>query len=167
MKPRQRHALTVPDLAAVNARGSPSAGPASANVPRVRCLTFVSRVRVITQDELREPRTYASVGVVRISREELRSSGVTLTPLDDPGYLMEAGPVEEALVETDGGEQALLIWDLHIEENAEHFGNRAPLEVRAPRSTRDPRAFVYAVVEAFGVPRERVEWVVPSEHWPP
>ena len=121
---------------------------------------------MISEATLRDPGTYADVGVARISREELERHGVTLEPLDDPGYLTEAGPVETAFVETDTGEQALLVWDLHIGEHSEHFG-RSPLGIRAPCSTRDPNAFVHAVVTAFCVPTDRVEWVVPTEHWPP
>ena len=121
--------------------------------------------RMIAENELREPRSYASVAVVRVTRAELLSRGVVLeSPVDD-GTWDEAGPIQEALVEVNTGEQALLILHPDLEELPSETGNRAPLELRAPISTPDPTAFVDVVLDALDIARERAEWVVGRDEW--
>jgi hypothetical protein len=115
---------------------------------------------MIGADEVREPGTYQAAGWLQVSRAELTARGVSLvTPIDD-GTWDEAGPIQEALIELDTGEQALIIWHLALEDQG-----RSALDLRAPISTTDPTAFASAVVGALQLPDERCEWVVPIEEW--
>ena len=87
---------------------------------------------MISDEEVREPKAYSTVATVRTTRPELHQRGIELrTPVDD-GTWDEAGPIQEAIVETATGEQPLLIWHLTIEEAPEHYDNATPLELRAP-----------------------------------
>jgi hypothetical protein len=121
-------------------------------------------VSVISEADVREPNTYESVAVIRTSRDDLADLGIELTS-PPQGSWQEAGPIEAAMLETETGEQPLLIWHLHFEEMPEL--GRSPLELRAPVSTEDPGAFVAATLKALALPDERTEWIVSDEHWPP
>ncbi|HEX4519001.1 MAG TPA: hypothetical protein VH063_05405, partial [Gaiellaceae bacterium] len=63
----------------------------------------VSELRVIAENEVREPGSYATVALVRVSREELRRRGIELTTPIDDGTCDEAGPIQEAIIETPTG----------------------------------------------------------------
>jgi len=124
----------------------------------------VVTLRPICEHEIRE-RTYEPVATIRATRTELLEREIELrTPVED-GTWSEAGPIQEAILEIPSGEQPLLIWHLTIEELPEHFDNATPLELRAPRSTADPSAFVRAFLAAADLPEDRADWIVSQQDW--
>jgi len=123
-------------------------------------------MRQIGEQELGEPKGFATLATIRAGRAELEACGIELQAPEFDGSWDEAGPVEEALLELDSGEQAILIWHLALEQHPEHY-RAAPLELRAPLQTPSPRAFADAVLAELGLPCERLEWLVEERYWPP
>jgi hypothetical protein len=124
-------------------------------------------VKVIDEADLREPRSYSSVAWIRVSGDELRDRGVELrTPASD-GTWDEAGPIQEAILETPSGDQPILIWHLGLERRPNETGVHPCAEIRAPVSTTDAKAFVLRALDALDVPHARAEWIVVAEDWPP
>jgi hypothetical protein len=119
---------------------------------------------MIDESALREPGSYQTVASVRVSRAELADRGIRLSAPADDGSWDEAGPIEEALIELDTGEQPLVIWHLAF-ESERGTDARSGLELRAPISTPDPGAFAAAFVREVGLAEDRCEWVIPLDDW--